>query len=246
MLVSIIICNLNYARYLPDALDSVANQSYKEIELLLIDDGSSDNSKSVLESFRSDFKERFTPIRLHLYNENQGKLSRLNKHIPELSGELSLILDSDDFLDESFLTVSIHELIKQNTGFVYTQCFLVNELGEKLVDGKNGYPLIGKSCDWDRELLYTASYIPECGLTRTEALKQAVPFDEKIKIGTKHHKWNKIAMAGWTGCYIPKPLFSYRMHDRNLSGIGRHILGNQSPISENVILSGYWKTRPTR
>ena len=50
---------------------------------------------------------------------------------------------------------------------------------------------------------------------------EAAPYDEAIRKGTKHHKWKKIVANGWNGRHLAEPLFCYRMHDANLSGIGK-------------------------
>jgi len=67
----------------------------------------------------------------------------------------------------------------------------------------------------DAVRLESHSYIPECGLTLTSAFKQAAPFNGKIRIATKHHKWLKIIDAGWTGSYLAEEIFYYRMHNKN-------------------------------
>ena len=92
------------------------------------------------------------------------------------------------------------------------------------------------------ELLSTHSYIPECALTLSAPLKEAAPFDESIRVGTKHHKWMRIARSGWIGRYVAEPLFFYRMHDTNMSGIGRSVLDEDDKSGrKDRLLSGYWR-----
>jgi hypothetical protein len=110
-----------------------------------------------------------------------------------------------------------------------------------LIDTYERELALGRSCRFDPELLSTESYIPDCGPTFTSALLAVSPFDENVRIGTKHWKWRKIVEAGGRGVHIPMPLFYYRMHEDNLSGIGSRILceAKSGKIRERL-LSGYW------
>ena len=71
-------------------------------------------------------------------------------------------------------------------------------------------------------------------------MQKVIPFDESIKVATKHHKWKRIISVGGYGHHIKNQLFYYRMHERNLSGIGSKILKNRTNKGEDKILSGYW------
>ncbi len=83
---------------------------------------------------------------------------------------------------------------------------------------------------FDPELLlaHDKRYIPETAPTVTSVLRAVLPFDEAITIHTKQHKWKKIVRAGWKGVYFPEPLFYYRMHEHNKSGIGKKVSNNSS------------------
>ena len=82
-----------------------------------------------------------------------------------------------------------------------------------------------------------SSYIPGCAMMTAEVLKKNFPFNEQIRIWTKHHMWKKIIDAGGIGIYIEKPLFYYRIHDKNISGIGEKLFRNKSGFYS---LPEYW------
>ena len=90
-LVSILMSNFNYARYLDEAIGSALNQTYRNIELIICDDGSTDNSVSIIERYeRRD-------SRLHLIRKaNGGQASGFNVAFAACQGELVALLDSDD------------------------------------------------------------------------------------------------------------------------------------------------------
>jgi glycosyltransferase involved in cell wall biosynthesis len=238
MLVSILISNYNYAQFLAAAVDSIAAQSFRDLELVIIDDGSSDGSCDLIRELLETHRNRFVHSCYVLRPENSGKLAALNVGIPLLHGDLTLILDADDYLLPGYLESTIEHLLtassnSPNIAFVYTDC--------KLVDVHGRYLARGRSTHFDADLLDRESYIPECAITVTTVLKDSLPFDEAVRLGTKHHKWRRIVASGAIGEYLPVPLFCYRMHDRNISGIGRKVL---SDLNQNrkitKLLSGYW------
>ncbi len=89
-IVSVIINNYNYARFLQESIESACNQSYPNIEVIVVDDGSVDNSKEVIESFG----DRIRPI----FQENAGQAAAFNTGFFFSQGEIILFLDADDIL----------------------------------------------------------------------------------------------------------------------------------------------------
>ena len=239
-LVSVIMPNYNYGRFIAQAIDSVIQQDYRPIELIVVDDGSTDDS---LERIAAALERPHELARAEVisFPENRGKIAAMNRGIELASGEYSIILDADDFLSKSYVSRCVAELEKareedETIGFVYTDCNLISEHGDYLERGR--------STAFDPALIERFSFIPEPAVVLTEALKSCWPYDESIRRGTKHHKWRRIIDAGWMGRHLPEPLFYYRMHGGNLSGIGNRVLGEiRGGHQGERILSGYWPTQ---
>ena len=237
--VSVIICNYNYGRFLHEGLESLANQTHVPLHLIIVDDGSTDDSSAVINAFLSAWGHLFAHHNFIRNERNLGKLASLNKAVESLCTPLALILDADDFLPPHAIERLVNCLLvvrekNPNIGFIYSDSHLVDETGHVIGTGK--------STSWSLELLKTHSYIPECALTLSRVLRQASPFDASIRVNTKHHKWTRIAESGWVGHYIPEPLFNYRMHQSNMSGIGRAVLTEgDSDGRKDRLLSGYWR-----
>lgn len=88
--VSVVIAAYNMANYLPLAVRSTLDQTYRNIEVLIVDDGSADNTAKSLEPFLSDHRVRY------LFQENRGQAAAKNHGVRESSGEYIAFLDVDD------------------------------------------------------------------------------------------------------------------------------------------------------
>jgi glycosyltransferase involved in cell wall biosynthesis len=235
--VSVIIPNYNYGQYVAETLDSVRAQTYQPLDIVVVDDGSSDDSGAVIEQSLA----RFNGVRRTVFHRqpvNAGKLSALNAVMHEMTAPYTLTLDADDLLEPDYIERCLNTLIEARRqdpqiALVYSDCLLIDRNGA-FIDR-------GRSTAFDAEKLQTMSYIPEPALCLNEACIGVMPFDPRIKVGTKHHKWLRMIKQGWKGLYIAEPLIRYRMHDHNLSGIGNRVLSElESGQRGERILSGYW------
>lgn len=92
MKISIIIANFNHAQYIEFSLESAIRQTHKDKEIIIIDDGSTDNSKEVIERLNQKYPE----IKTIFMKENKGKWFVLNRAIEEATGEIISLNDADD------------------------------------------------------------------------------------------------------------------------------------------------------
>lgn len=119
-LVSIIINNYNYGRFLSEAIDSVRNQTYPHIELIVVDDGSTDNSREIIASY----KQQIIPV----LKDNGGQASAFNAGFMASKGEIICILDSDDL----FVPEKVAEIVNvfkhyQNIGWCFHHLRFVDD-----------------------------------------------------------------------------------------------------------------------
>lgn len=120
--VSVIIPNFNYGRYISHAIDSVLAQDYKEIEIIVVDDGSTDNSLEVLSAYG-------TKITL-ICNTNWGAPIARNFGLMCASGDLIAYLDADDYWMPTKISKQVKLLEETKVDLVYCQITVLNERGQ--------------------------------------------------------------------------------------------------------------------
>jgi glycosyltransferase involved in cell wall biosynthesis len=101
-MVSVIIPCYNHGQYLPEAIESVLSQGYPQIEIIVVDDGSVDDTKKVCETF---------PGVQHVYQHNQGLSAARNTGIIKSKGEFLVFLDADDWLLAHAITTNLQYLL---------------------------------------------------------------------------------------------------------------------------------------
>ena len=123
LLASIVIDNYNYGKYIAETIYSALNQSYKNLEVIVVDDGSTDNSRDIIESFG----EKVIPV----YKPNGGQASALNAGFNRSKGDVILFLDSDDTLFRSAVEIAMPYFLEASISKVQWPLFIVDESGNK-------------------------------------------------------------------------------------------------------------------
>ena len=113
MKISVLLANYNHAKYISDAINGVLFQTYHNWEFIIVDDGSMDNSKEIIESF-SSIDSR---IKAYYLNENVGALMAIKFAQEKCSGDFIIGIASDDFISQNtFFELAINAFSKYNIG----------------------------------------------------------------------------------------------------------------------------------
>ena len=113
MKVSILIPCYNVEAYLPQCLDSIIKQTYRNLQIVLVDDGSSDNTLSIAQEYAS----RDTRIEVY-HQENQGVASTRNNLLDKVKGDYVLFVDSDDWIELDMVEYLVGVALEHNSKFV--------------------------------------------------------------------------------------------------------------------------------
>ena len=109
-MISIIIPVYNVEKYLSDCLDSVVNQTYKDLEIICVNDGSTDNSLDILNEYCSKDDRIFV-----VNKENGGLSSARNAGLAVAKGDFIMFLDSDDWIDNNTCEVALKQMMESNS-----------------------------------------------------------------------------------------------------------------------------------
>lgn len=175
-LVSIIAPCYNGERFLHRFLQSVLNQTYSNLELIFVDDGSTDRTKEVVLSYENAFREKGIDF-LYLYQENAGQAAAINRGLERFRGDYIMFSDSDDWLSEDCVECKLRYLQQHpEKMFVLARAAFVTEGNTdeilSVLERKN------KNSGWmfdDLMFERDAYFAPGCYLTRTEAFLEAHP-----------------------------------------------------------------------
>lgn len=121
--VSVIITNYNYERYLEAAIQSVLDQNYERVEVLVVDDGSTDESRQSIEKFRGKIK----PV----FKENGGQASAFNAGVAQAAGDIICFLDADDTWKPEKITQVVKKFSKAPWGLICHDLRLIDENGKE-------------------------------------------------------------------------------------------------------------------
>ena len=138
--ISVIIPSYNSAHCLPDAIDSILAQDYQNLEILVVDDGSTDNTKDVINSYINSVKKNRSCRILYVYKENGGVSSARNVGIENARGEYIAFLDADDTLLENSISQRVAFMEEnQEVGIVFTNYYIFANEDKSLSEHKIAY-----------------------------------------------------------------------------------------------------------
>lgn len=207
-LVSVIIPTYNSKKYLPQSIESALAQTYPHVEIIVIDDGSTDNTKNVIEPYL----DRIT----YLYKKNGGPASARNLGIDKAHGEYIAFLDADDYWFPEKLTLQV-DFLKKNPQYALLHSNnLILEKGRELyprfLDQK---PPSGNVFD----SLFLENHISNLTvIVRRECLEAAGRFDESRElISIEDYEFGLRIAASFEIGFLDEIVAVYRVHDSNIS-----------------------------
>jgi len=212
----------NYGKYLDRSIGSVLTQTMTDWELIVIDDGSTDDTQVQLAKFRSHPKIRLVE------QENRGLNVSNNIAIRLATGRYVMRLDADDYLDENILTVLSSVLdSKPDVGLVYPDYYIVNDR-EEVVE-----IIRRKKVGEEDEILDLPAH-GACTMVRRDLLLAAGGYSEDFTCQDGYDLWLKMT-ARHLPYNVNVPLFYYRQHGTNLTRGQRRILDTRGEIKRKFV-----------
>jgi glycosyltransferase involved in cell wall biosynthesis len=204
--VSVVIPTYNMAAFLPEAIQSILRQSFQDIEVIVVDDGSTDNTREVVAQFGSRVK--------YVWQENAGPAAAYNRGDDIARGEYQLQFDADDVLMEGALekTVSVMDGAPQ-AGFCYGQVRYMDEDGNELHLSRQWPERSGLMTAQQviLELLNLRFIFGSAVLLRRACFREVGRFDESLDYGEDTELFVRMAKR-CPVAYIAAPLAWRRKH----------------------------------
>ncbi|OIN00842.1 hypothetical protein A9236_06510 [Polynucleobacter sp. QLW-P1DATA-2] len=207
-LISVLMPAYNSELYIAEAIKSILNQSYQNIELIIFDDGSSDKTRRVIESFSDP---RIIKI---LSDQNYGVVRARNEMIDKARGQYIALMDADDIADPSRLEKQLASLESGESDLCGSAQWVLDEVTGQLKKSKD------KFTDSDLRSLLSVY----CGLCNSAMMGRAEIFkrfkyDTSILTSEDYYLWVQMAAAGYRFLNLKERLITYRRYPAQTSSI---------------------------
>jgi len=207
-LVSVVTATYNMGKYLPIAINSVLNQTYPHVEIHVVDDGSTDNTREIMEQYKDD------PRVYYYYQENQGQALAKNRGIEESKGEYVAFLDADDMWKPDKLDKQL-PLFKtsEEIGVVYSDVAYMDGEGNILPKKSNKNYYSG----WITQYLFVDNFINfNSTVVKRKCLEELGGFDVSLPMSIDWDLWLRISTK-YQFVYLDEPTFYYRLWSGQMS-----------------------------
>ena len=224
-LVSVVIPVFNSEDYLDFCIQSARTQTYQNLEILPVNDCSTDRSKAILEDHASK-DQRVTPIHLP---ENQGILAARTAGIRKATGEYIVFMDSDDWMDSPMVETLVHHALETQSDISICgariadtknrPCGIKAQFSERILRGADGFHAfcrqdLGTAAMWNK--IYKLDWMRDCFMADFGWRPNAAE-DTLVNIGC-------FAKSRITAT-LPQTLYNYRIHSRNTTSTASNALG---------------------
>ena len=216
--IDILMATYNGEKYVAEQIESILNQTYKNIRLVISDDCSTDGTRDVLKKY-----EKNERVEIHLQEKNLGYIRNFEYLLKQVKNELYMLSDQDDFWLEEKVEKTVEVLEKENADMVFGDLEIVDE------NLKTIYPSFGDFMLLNRKIKkkinsYELNYLYNCvtGCTLLSKKKYLdkilpIPYESKYVV---HDHWIALMVSVLNGkmVYIPEKYIKYRQHGNNQIG----------------------------
>lgn len=217
--VSVVIPTFNCDRFIRRTVDSALAQTYRDFEVIVVDDGSTDGTRSIM--------AEFGPAVRYLFQSNQGASAARNRAIESASGEFIAYLDADDLWSPDKLARQVEYLDAHPAcGLIHSEVAVVDEQDAVLhrkFNQETQRAVPQGACL--RQLLQQSHIQTLTVVERRSAFERAGKFDLRLPVAQDYLHWIQVVLKGYEIGYLPEPLGLYRWRAGSLMSSERRLLG---------------------
>lgn len=248
-LVSIVVPNYNYGHFIRQTMDSAVGQTYENIEIVVVDDGSTDDSVEIV----NEYVAKYPNVKLYQNEKNLGVVGNHNKAVSLSHGEYIVVLSSDDYLDIHFVEECVRKFEEHpSAGMVVSAMHLVDDKGV-VTDAPNYYgsSFICKGIYQCKVFLMSNTFVPSQVLFKRECIENPEvggAFSDFADTFIDTELWYRICLHydflyfDKRLCYYRSYIGSYSKSYDNLKGAMQYYLLRQRWLQlarENEYLQSY-------
>lgn len=225
--ISIILPVFNGEKYIAEAVESILCQTYRNFEFIVIDDGSTDRTLSILKEF-----ERLDDRINLISRENRGLIATLNQGIELARGQWLARMDSDDVATPNRLEKQLDWLEKTQADIAGSWVKFFGSWESRLWKGYQSDEAI------KADMLFKCPFVHPSIMMRTELARQ-LKYNAQSEMAEDYDLWTRAALQGWKMTNVPEVLLYYRSHSEQVSVISTT---KQIHKSEKI-RKEYWDNR---
>lgn len=219
--IDILLATYNGEKYLKEQIDSILNQTYKNINLIISDDCSTDRTREILKEYEHS-DER---IKIYYQKENQGYIKNFEFLLKQVNSDVYMLSDQDDVWLPEKIEKSYETLKKKNADLVFGDLEVVDKNLNTI------YPSFNKFMLLDRKIRkyidsYKINYLYNCVtgctvMSKKEYINKLLPFPSKSKYVAHDHWMGIIIALDGKLAYMPEKYIKYRQHGNNEIGTNK-------------------------
>lgn len=206
--VSVVIPTYNSAQFLGEALQSVSDQTFKDYEIIVVDDGSTDHTKQIIDKYNGKIR--------YIFQENGGPAKARNSGIKASSGKYIAFLDADDVWEPTKLEKQVrmfHRCPEVAMIFTENSCYSENGVYQNSM-GKRERLMKG---DVAKNIFLRSGVVTPTVIVKKEIFNKIGVFEEELCMGEDDNMWVRIA-TDFKVSLIDEPLVKVRAHPRRVTG----------------------------
>lgn len=229
--VSVLIGCFNHEKYVAQAIESVLNQTFSDLELIITDDCSTDNSPKII----ADYQKKDPRVRAFFHTKNMGIAKTINEGLNKVRGKYVGFLGSDDLWVENKLEKQLEILEKNPNKIVWSDAEIIDSQGAKI--GKPTTEFLNAPSKRNGNIfqeLLEDQFILGQTLLFDFALVKEIRFDEKLKYVNDHRFFVDLA-AHNEFLFMPEFLVKYRIHGKNTTS-----KDEKGWLKEKIVLRKYF------
>jgi glycosyltransferase involved in cell wall biosynthesis len=216
-LVSVVMPSYNHEKFVSEAIESVLGQDFDDLELIIVDDASTDTSRQIIQKHA----EEDARVRVILHETNCGIAKTVNDGIAVAQGKFLALTASDDVWMKDRLSKQLAVLESDEDLIVWTEAEIIDESGQPVVSAWDEFKSdvsAKQTGDFFHDLLGRWEFLIPSTMLFKRANLGGIRYDENLKYANDY-KLNLELAAKYTFYLMSEPLTQYRIHASNVCGI---------------------------